>query len=116
MMSASRQRDVAGWLGFPSTEGAARILAKLKPESASVELLDPLRDALKDPGFAKTLARLPQLNAGVVAIAADPELRTAVTPKLLHEVAAVASEKYLVETASLIRDTLRGIDVNRNVT
>ena len=106
-MSASRQRDIAGWLGFPPTEGAARILAKLKPESASVELLDPLRDALQDPAFAKTLAHLPELNAGVVSIALDPELRAAVTPKLLNEVADVPSEKYLTATATLIRDTLR---------
>jgi len=106
-MSACRQRDIAGWLGFPPTEGTARILAKLKPESASVELLDPLRDALQDAGFARTLAHLPELNAGVVAIAANPELRAAVTPKLLHEVAGIPSEKYLADTATLIRDTLR---------
>ena len=106
-VSALRQRDIAGWLGFPSTEGIARILAKLKPESASVELLNPLRDALQDADCAKTLAHLPELNTGVVAIAADPRLRAAVTPKLLHEVAEVPSEKYLADTASLIRDTLR---------
>jgi hypothetical protein len=106
-MSASRQRDVAGWLGFPSTEGTSRILAKLKAESVSVELLNPMRDAMKDPEFAKTLAHLPQLNAGVVAIATDPELRASVTPKLLNEVAEAPSEKYLASTATLIRDTLR---------
>lgn len=105
--SASRQRDIAGWLGFPPTEAAVRILAKLKPESASVELLDPLRAALKDPAFTKTLAHLPQLNAGVVTIAADPALRAAVTPRLLNEVAEVPSEKYLADTAVLIRNTLR---------
>jgi len=106
-VSASRQRDVAGWLGFPSTDGAARILAKLEPESTSVELLGPLREVLKDPDISKTLAHLPLLNAGVVAIAGDPELRAAVTPKLLNEVAEVPSEKYLADTATLIRDTLR---------
>jgi hypothetical protein len=106
-MSASRQRDVAGWLGFPPTEGAARILAKLQPESASVELLDPLRDALKDPLVAKTLAHLPRLNAGVVTIAADRDLRASAAPKFLNEVAEMPSEKYLAETATLMRNTLR---------
>ena len=105
-MSAARQRDAAGWLGFPPTEGTARILAKLKAESVSVELLDPLRDAMKDPVFAKTLAHLPELNAGAVTIAADPELRACVTPKLLNEVAGIPSEKYLSDCATLIRDTL----------
>ncbi len=106
-VAASRQRDVAGWLGFPPTDGTARIVGKLKPESASVELLKTLRDALRDPAFTKTVAHLPQLNAGALAIAAEPELRAAVSPKLLQEVAGIPSEKYLAKSAALVRDTLR---------
>jgi hypothetical protein len=105
--STQRQRDIAGVLGFPPTDGAARILAKLAPESASVEVLQPLRMALAQTEVAKTLAHLPRLNAGAVAIACDPQARAASTPKLLNEVAAVPTEKYRAATAELMRDTLR---------
>jgi hypothetical protein len=105
-VSERRQREIAGWLGFPATDGAVRILAKLAPESASVELLRPLRTALQNPEVAKALAHLPQLNAGVIAIALDPRLLAVTTPKLLSEVAESAPEKYRGDTASLLGDTL----------
>jgi hypothetical protein len=105
--SELRQRDIAGALGFPATDGAARILAKLAPESASVELIEPLREALTDPDVTKALAHLPKLNAGAVAIAKDARLRSASTPKLLTEVAQTPAEKYRANIAVLIEDTLR---------
>jgi hypothetical protein len=106
-VSMLRQRDIAGWLGFPPTDGAARILAKLAPESASVDLLLPLRDALRQADVSKTLAHMPRLNAGVTAIALDPGLLAATTARLLEEVAATGTEKYQAATAQLIHDTLR---------
>jgi len=106
-VSERRQREIAGWLGFPATDGTVRILAKLAPESASVELLRPLRAALQNPEVAKALAHLPHLNAGVVAIALDTALLAASTPKLLTEIAESAPEKYRAGTADLLDDTLR---------
>jgi hypothetical protein len=105
-VSERRQREIAGWLGFPPTDGAVRILAKLAPESASVELLRPLRSVIEDPEVAKALAHLPKLNAGVVAIVLERRLLAASTPKLLAEVAEVPTEKYRADTASLLGDTL----------
>ena len=106
-VSERRQREIAGWLGFPATDGAVRILAKLAPESASVELLRPLRAALENPEVAKALAHLPRLNAGVIAIALHAGLLAASTPKLLTEIAATGPEKYRACTADLLDDTLR---------
>lgn len=106
-ISACRQREIAGWLGFPPTDAAARTLAKLAPESASVELMQPLRNALKDPAVAKALAHLPRLNAGVLAVVLDTRLLAASTPKLLSEIADDGTEKYRAATADLIHDTLR---------
>jgi PcfJ-like protein len=106
-VSERRQREIAGWLGFPATDGAVRILAKLAPESASVELLRPLRLALQNPEVAKALAHLPHLNAGVIAIAMDPLLLAASTPQLLTEITGSAPEKYRASTAELLDDTLR---------
>ena len=106
-VSERRQREIAGWLGFPATDGVVRILAKLAPESASVELLRPLRATLRNPEVAKALAHLPLLNAGVVAIALNPLLLAASTPKLLTEIAGSPPEKYRACTADLLDDTLR---------
>lgn len=105
-ISGSRQREIAGRLGFPSTDAAARVLAKIAPESASVELLVPLREALRDGRVMKALSHLPKLNAGVLAIALDQELLAACSPALLAEVAACKPENYRASTADLLGDTL----------
>jgi len=106
-VSEHRQREIAGWLGFPATDAAVRILAKLAPESASVELLRPLRQALENPGVGKALAHLPRLNAGVIALVTDPGLLAASTPKLLLEVAEIQPEKYRAVVSEMLSDTLR---------
>jgi hypothetical protein len=105
--SGRRQREIAGWLGFPATDAAVRILAKLAPESASVELLCPLRRALDNPEVGKALAHLPSLNAGVIAIVIDSSLLAASTPKLLLEVSESQPEKYRPATAEMLSDTLQ---------
>ena len=105
--SSCRMREIAGCLGFPRTDGAVRILGKLAPESASVELLRPLRKVLELPDAAKMLAHLPKLNAGVLAIVVDPQLRAASTPQLLAEIADVDAEKYSAATAALLDQTIR---------
>jgi hypothetical protein len=105
-VAARRQREIAGWLGFPATDAVVRVLAKLAPESASVELLRPLRIALRDPAVAKALAHLPHLNAGVVALVLDPQLLDASTAGLLTEIAERAPEKYRADAATLLTDTL----------
>lgn len=105
-VAGKRQRDIAGWLGFPATDAAARILAKLAPESASVELLRPLRAALREPGTIKALAHLPRLNAGVTAIVVDRELAEASTAALLTEIAECPLEKYRAHAAEMLGGTL----------
>jgi hypothetical protein len=111
--SASRMREIAWWLGFPRTDGAVRILGKLAPESASVELLRPLRKALELPETAKILAHLPKLNAGVIALVIDPQLRAVSTPQLLPEVGEIDAEKYKAITAALLDQTLRMLFTTR---
>lgn len=42
IVAKRRQRDIADWVGFPGTDAAARVLAKVRPESVSMDLLKSL--------------------------------------------------------------------------
>ena len=105
-ISQSRQREIAGWLGFPATEGAAKILSRVQPEAAHPQNLLRLRAALRDEAVARLLAHATRINAGVLGLVADAEVRSAASPKLLAEVASSAAEKYRAATAGLLTDLL----------
>lgn len=87
-----RQRDVAEWLGFPGTDLARRILAKVCPQAVSVSGLLYLRDAVQDHACLRLLAAMPRINAGVLRIATDPVRRAMVSTRLLEEVAMRSDE------------------------
>ena len=105
-VSQKRQRDIAEWLGFPGTDAAARLLAKLSPESASVELLRLLRAKFQDPQITKVFSHLPSLNTGVVTLALGENLLDAVTPSLLVEISKCPTEKYRSDAAQMLDHTL----------
>ena len=105
-LSRRRQRDVAEALGFPGTEGAAKILAKIYPESVSVDILLLLREALRRDEALKALSHMRKLNAGVLALIATPNLLQASTPALLAEVGNSPAEKYQARASEILRDTL----------
>jgi len=102
----------AKWVG-PETNGAAKILSKISPESASVGILHCLRVVLRDAELSQALSHLPCVNAGVIALLKDGNVRVCVTPKLLAEVAGAEREKYRGVTAGHIDDIhlmLRNLD------
>lgn len=105
-IALERQRDIAGWLGFPGTEATAKILAKIPPESASVEILAPLRRVLKKPTILKILTHQQNLNAGVLSILLIDGLADAVAPSLLTEIAETPAEKYRASYVDMLVDTL----------
>jgi hypothetical protein len=105
-LSQQRQREIAGWLGFPSTEAAARILGRVEPEAVHPQSMLRLRGALEDGGVARTLAQVARINAGVLGLVIDAELRRTAAPKLLGEVAESPGEKYRAATAGLLADLL----------
>ncbi len=85
-----KQRCIMEWVGFPPTESARSILAKIVPQSLAVEGLLYLRDALRDGDLIKLLSHLERINAGVLRIATDPRFRDHRTPRLLQ---AIGQEK-----------------------
>ena len=106
-ISKRRQRDIAEALGFPGTEAAAKILAKISPESVAVDILLQLRESLRREGSLKLLSHMQKLNAGVLALATNPALLEASTPALLAEVAESATEKYQARASEMLSDTLQ---------
>lgn len=106
LRTGRRRREISGWLGFPPTEASCRVLRKVTLDALTVPTLLYLRDSLADPRAQKMLAHAPRLNAGVLRIATDPELRGRVTPALLDDVARRTGDARRPESAYLLRDYL----------
>ena len=105
-ISKNKQRDIAGWLGFPDTEAAARILSRIIPEAVQPATMRRFATALREETACRALAHLPRINAGVIGLVIDAELLARVSPKLLNEVAVSVEDKYRAHTAGLVSDTL----------
>ena len=104
LWSRRKQREILGLLGFEDREGAARIVARIRPEAVHARSMLRLRAVLADPAVARLLAHLPEIHAGVLGLVSDIELLPAVTPKLLAEVAARGDERYRATTARMLAD------------
>ena len=85
-----RQRDLAGWLGFPATEQTVNLLRKIPAEACHITALLYLRQALRESDVASLLRHFQRLDATILRLACDPNLRTVVAPKLLWNLSALA--------------------------
>lgn len=81
-----KQKQILEWLGFPGTEPARRILAKIMPKALRISPLLYLRSSLRDPEVLKYLAHLDHINAAGLRLVTDPRLRARITPRLLTDV------------------------------
>ena len=113
IVSKRRQRDIAEWVGFPSTDAVARILAKVPTESVSVDLLKSLSSMMREPEKVKILAHLPRLNAGVLGILSADRLFAAIKPALLSEIACCPEEDLHSQAADMLTHLL---EMKRTVT
>lgn len=102
-----KQKHILEWLGFPATETARRILAKIAPRSLSVRNLLYLRNALTDPWVTRTLSHAERINDCVLRLTTDARLRRHVTPRLLEDLGVAAeADRSFGPTWRLIADTL----------
>ncbi len=102
-----KQKHLLGWLGFPATDSARKVLQKINPAAVSVESLLYLRDTLQDPGRAKILCHLPCLNAGVLRLVNDIRIMPQLTCRLLEDVAQNRQDYSEAFTYQILIDTLR---------
>ncbi|MCY2927990.1 MAG: hypothetical protein NTV86_00570 [Planctomycetota bacterium] len=82
-----KQHQIAGWLGFPPTRSAARILAKIEPTGLAVGRLLYLRDRMADPETLKTLRHLPRIGPHLAIILTNQRLLRHVSARFLRELA-----------------------------
>lgn len=80
-----RQRDIAGWLGFPATERTVNLLRKIPPDACDLTTLLHFRRALCQTPVADILGQLPRLTATVMFVVTDPRLRPLASTRLLRE-------------------------------
>lgn len=100
------QRDILEWLGFPGTEAARKLLAKVVPGSVSIEQLLYLRQGMGDAGTFKLLSHLPRINAGVLRIATSRGFAPLTTPGLLEQVALNTEDDKRAVSAFMMRDCM----------
>ena len=101
----NKQRDILAWLGFPGTESARKMLARVVHKSISISVLLYLRQSLDDPTMAKAMAHLPRLNAGAIRITTDPKLLSFAAPTLIEEVAHRREEDRRAKAAYMLQDS-----------
>ncbi len=89
-----KQRVIAGWLGFPPSNAAVRVLAKIQPNGLSIRRLLFLKEAMEDPATLVLLSHLPTINAGVIELVNSRPLRTRLTHSLLLEVCEAERSDY----------------------
>lgn len=106
IVAKRRQREIADWVGFPGTDSAARILAKVPTESVSFPFLKTLRSIIRKSENRKTLSHLPRINAGVVGILAVERLSEMTKPSLFAEISECREEIYHPRAAEMLSHAL----------
>lgn len=101
------QRRLLGWLGFPASASAVRILRKVPPAACTLPILLRLRDLMKDPGTLGVLRHARVIRGTLVRLLDDPVLRPMLTPRLLAELDASATPDRVHPALDLLHDTLR---------
>lgn len=102
------QREIIAQIGLASgTEAQARLLRKIEPASLSYSVLVDLSRAIAQPDPMKFLAHCERVNAGVLALVLNANIRDHVSINLLNEVGSARNEMTFGRTAKLLNDVLR---------
>ncbi len=98
------QRDIMEWLGFPPSQSMRRILARIVPASCTITRLLYLLDCCRNPRVQKTLCHLNRINASVLRIVTDPELRGRVGFDVIERLSRKRGEDRTPRLARLLMD------------
>ena len=104
---------IAGWLGFPATQGVVGILAKVPTRALTPRRLLYLREALCTAAPPKALHHLPRLDTGVLRILCDAQLIGCAAFTLLEEISASRAHSRSHDVAYLLRDSVRMLAIVR---
>jgi hypothetical protein len=103
-ISAVRQRDMLGWIGFPKTQAWAKILAKIPPEVVTLERLKSLRDVANIPETENQLQHLRSINGWVIDLVSERRFSGMVAPTLLSEIGESPDDTAPQEAFHLLED------------
>lgn len=82
---AKKQKHILGWLGFPATETARRIMAKLEPRVLEIKFMLRFRRVFENAELVKWLSHLERINFSVAEMVTTRRFLPFVTPRLLWE-------------------------------
>ena len=89
-LAGKKQHHILGWLGFPATEAARRLLQKIEPATLSVVRLLQIREMLANDGeMVQWLAHLPRIDPRMLEIVTTRWYRPLLTGRLLREIDAL---------------------------
>ena len=80
-----KQKHILGWLGFPATETARRIMAKLEPRVLEIKFMLRFRRVFENAELVKWLSHLERINFSVAEMVTTRRYLPFVTPRLLWE-------------------------------
>ena len=80
-----KQKHILGWLGFPATETARRIMAKLEPRVLDIKFMLRFRRVFENAELVKWLSHLERINFSVAEMVTTRRNLPFVTPRLLLE-------------------------------
>lgn len=85
---AKKQRCIMAWLGFPGTEQARKIMAKIPPEEIySLETLFNLRRMMNHPESLKLLSHAPVITHAMLVFLNESQARPCLTPLFIADMA-----------------------------
>lgn len=100
-IARERQREIAGWLGFPETDQAVKTLSKMPGASVFKKTLRSLRSSMEFPEARRVLSHLPRINAGVLGFVENARLLEQVPIPLLQRVAEKREEDVEARSSDL---------------
>ncbi len=102
-----KQREILAWLEFPDSEAVRRVLSRIVPQSCTIPRLLYLRDACRDRQVVKTLCHLRRINAAVLRIVTDPELRERIGFDILQRLSEKRKQDRTPRCAWMLKDVDR---------
>ena len=80
-----KQKHILGWLGFPSTETARRIMAKLDPRVLEIKFMLRFRQVFENAELVKWLSHLERINHSVAELVTTRRFLPFLSARLLWE-------------------------------
>lgn len=102
-----KQKQILDWLGFPGTETARRIMAKLDPRVLSIRFLLRFREVLENTELVKWLSHLERINPCVAEMVTKRRYLPYLTSRLLREASLETAKNRAQSAVGMLDDTLR---------